>query len=158
MKSETKLLWESKRIRSRITFPGLPWWLSDKESSCWYRRCWFDPWSGEIPWATEQLSRWATTVEPVLWSLCFALREATAVSMLHTTTKSSPLLAITSEEPMQQRRPSTAKKRGKREEVEPLIVYSTKRGVKSSVKMPLLLNRRTASPASVFSFKVGEFG
>ena len=136
----------------------LPWWLGGKEPTCRYRRHGFNPWSRKIPQAVDQLSLCATTVEPVLWSLCFALREATAVSMLHTTTKSSPLLAITSEEPTQQRRPSTAKKRGKREEVEPLIVYSTKRGVKSSVKMPLLLNRRTASPASVFSVKVGEFG
>ena len=32
---------------------GLPGWLSGKESACWcrrYRRHWFDPWVGKIPW------------------------------------------------------------------------------------------------------------
>ena len=45
---------------------GLPWWLSGKESAC---QCWrhgFDPWSGRIPQATEQLSSCPTTAEPVL--------------------------------------------------------------------------------------------
>ena len=45
---------------------GLPWWLSGKESAC---QCWrhgFDPWSGRIPQATEQLSSCPTTTEPVL--------------------------------------------------------------------------------------------
>ena len=30
--------------------PGLPWWLSGKESACQCRRCRFDPWAGKIPW------------------------------------------------------------------------------------------------------------
>ena len=29
---------------------GLPWWLSNKESSCQCRRRRFDPWVGEILW------------------------------------------------------------------------------------------------------------
>ena len=29
---------------------GLPWCLSDKESSCQCRRCGFDPWVRRIPW------------------------------------------------------------------------------------------------------------
>ena len=29
---------------------GLPWWLSDKESSCQCRKCRFYPWVGKIPW------------------------------------------------------------------------------------------------------------
>jgi len=40
---------------------GLPWWLSGKESACQCRRHQFDPWSGKIPHATEQLSPCATT-------------------------------------------------------------------------------------------------
>ena len=34
---------------------GLPWWLSDKESACQYKRHQFDPCLGKIPHATEQL-------------------------------------------------------------------------------------------------------
>ena len=30
--------------------PGLPLWLSGKESACQYRRLWFNPWIGKIPW------------------------------------------------------------------------------------------------------------
>ena len=45
--------------------PGLPWWLSGEESTCQCRRHRFDPWSGKIPHAMEQLSP-CTTIEPVL--------------------------------------------------------------------------------------------
>ena len=31
----------------------LPWWLSDKESTCQHGRRRFDPWAGKIPWAKE---------------------------------------------------------------------------------------------------------
>ena len=48
---------------------GLPWWFSGKESACLCRRCRFNPWSGKIPLALEQLSLWATTIQPVLQSL-----------------------------------------------------------------------------------------
>ena len=30
--------------------PGLPWWLSGKESACQCSRHGFDPWVGKIPW------------------------------------------------------------------------------------------------------------
>ena len=33
-----------------IPVPGLPWWLSGKESTCRCRRSWFDPWVGKISW------------------------------------------------------------------------------------------------------------
>ena len=44
----------------------IPWWLSGKESTCQCRRQGFDPWSGKISHAVEQLSLGATTTEPVL--------------------------------------------------------------------------------------------
>ena len=47
---------------------GLPWWLSGKESTCQCRRRRFNPWSGRIPHAAEQLSPWTTTVESALES------------------------------------------------------------------------------------------
>ena len=46
--------------------PGLPRWLSGKESACRCRRHGFDPWSRKVPHAAEQLSPWATSTEPVL--------------------------------------------------------------------------------------------
>ena len=45
---------------------GLPWWLSGNESACQCRRHRFDPRSGKIPHAAEQLSPFTTTIEPVL--------------------------------------------------------------------------------------------
>ena len=45
---------------------GLPWWLSGKESTCCCRKHEFDPWSGKIPNAAEQLSLYTATVELVL--------------------------------------------------------------------------------------------
>ena len=44
--------------------PGLPRWHSAWESACQCRGHGFEPWSGKIPHATEQLGPWATTTEP----------------------------------------------------------------------------------------------
>ena len=78
-------------------------WLSGKESACQCRRQRFNPWSGKIPDAAEQLSLCTTTIETVLWSLgattteartpqssCSATREATTVRSLHSARKSGP--------------------------------------------------------------------
>ena len=46
--------------------PGLLWWLRGKEPNFQCGRHGFDPWSGKIPNATEQLSACVTTIEPVL--------------------------------------------------------------------------------------------
>ena len=43
---------------------GLPWWRSGWESTCQCRAHGFEPWSGRIPRAAEQLSPWATIAEP----------------------------------------------------------------------------------------------
>ena len=49
-------------IRNHLT--GLPWWLSGWGSACQCRGHGFEPWSGKIPHAAEQLGPWATTTEP----------------------------------------------------------------------------------------------
>ena len=43
---------------------GLPWWRSGWESACQCREHGFEPWSGKIPHAVEQLGLWATITEP----------------------------------------------------------------------------------------------
>ena len=43
---------------------GLPWWRSGWESACQCRGHGFEPWSGKIPHAVEQLGPWATITEP----------------------------------------------------------------------------------------------
>ena len=43
---------------------GLPWWRSGWESACQCRGHGFEPWSGRIPHAAEQVGPWATTAEP----------------------------------------------------------------------------------------------
>ena len=43
---------------------GLPWWSNGWESACQCRGRGFEPWSGKIPHAAEQLGPWATTTEP----------------------------------------------------------------------------------------------
>ena len=43
---------------------GLPWWRSGWESACQCRGHGFEPWSGNIPHAAEQLGPWATIAEP----------------------------------------------------------------------------------------------
>ena len=48
----------------KICSHGLPWWRSGWESACQCREHEFEPWSGKIPHATEQLGPWATATEP----------------------------------------------------------------------------------------------
>ena len=68
---ETELFLDIKNMT------GLPWWLSGKEPTWQCRRHRFDPWSGKIPYVSGQVSPWATTTEPVLWSLGPATTEST---------------------------------------------------------------------------------
>ena len=49
---------------NKIRIHGLPWWRSGWESACQCRGHGFEPWSGRIPHAAEQLSPWATATEP----------------------------------------------------------------------------------------------
>ena len=53
--------WESPR--QKVGW-GLRWWRSGWESACQCRGHGFEPWSGRIPHAAEQLGPWATTTEP----------------------------------------------------------------------------------------------
>ena len=58
------------------------------------------PVSGKTPHAVEQLSLWATTTEAcVLWSLCSATRDATAVRNPHTTAREHAPFSATRESP-----------------------------------------------------------
>ena len=47
----------------KINKIGLPWWHSGYESACQCRGHRFEPWSGKIPHAAEQLSPFATATE-----------------------------------------------------------------------------------------------
>ena len=88
---------------SLSVLPGLPWWLSGKESTCQCKGHRFNRCSRKIPHALRQLIPDATTIKPVLQSprasttevclpqsLCPATREATAVRSLCTTTREQP--------------------------------------------------------------------
>ena len=54
---------EGGRVENSYEPMELPWWLSGKESTCQCIRHGFNPWSGKIPHAMEQLSPSATTTK-----------------------------------------------------------------------------------------------
>ena len=58
--------WCSKMLTCliRTHIGGLHWWRSGWESACQCRGHGFEPWSGKIPRATEQLRLCATTADP----------------------------------------------------------------------------------------------
>ena len=58
----------SKKVLIRNTDAGLPRWRSGWESACRCGGHGFEPWSGRIPHAAEQLGPCATTTEPALYS------------------------------------------------------------------------------------------
>ena len=57
-------IWNYKTTKKNLYFlssikncgSGLPWWRSGWESACQCRGRGFEPWSGRIPYAAEQLS------------------------------------------------------------------------------------------------------
>ena len=55
---------QGKVSTSKDLWQGLPWWRSGRESACQCRGHGFEPWSGKIPHAAEQLGPWATITEP----------------------------------------------------------------------------------------------
>ena len=57
-----------KTLPLKLLLGGLSWWSSGWEYACQCRGHGFDSWFRKIPHAVEQLSPWATTTEPVLWS------------------------------------------------------------------------------------------
>ena len=61
---------------------GLPWWRSGSESACQCRGHRFEPCSGKIPHAAEQLSR-----APQLPSLCSRAHEPQLLSLHAATTE-----------------------------------------------------------------------
>ena len=50
-------------MQIKTTLRGLPWWHSGWESACQQRGLRFEPWSGKIPHAAEQLGPVTTTTE-----------------------------------------------------------------------------------------------
>ena len=113
---------------------GLLWWFSGKESVCQCRGHRFNPCSRKIPpHATGQLTLCTTTIEPVCalefgshnyWAhapqrlnlkrprACAPQQEKPPQHEACTLQlENSPLLGATREKPVQQRRPSTAKKK-----------------------------------------------
>ena len=58
-------IWQAiSKIYKMLKVLGLPWWHSGWESACQCRGHGFEPWSGKIPHAAEQLGPWATIAEP----------------------------------------------------------------------------------------------
>ena len=108
---------------------GLPWWHSGWESAHQCRGHGFEPWSGRIPHATEQLNPCATAAEPALcspratatepvchncwgphsWRPCSATGEATAMRGQRIAVKSSPSSPQLEGARAQRRGPNAAK-------------------------------------------------
>ena len=88
---------------------GLPWWHGGWESACQCRGHGFEPWSGKIPHAVEQLGPWATTTEPARLEPVLPTREAAIVRGPRTTMKNGPCLPQLEKALAQKRRPNTAK-------------------------------------------------
>ena len=75
---------------------GLPWWLSSKESASQCRRDGFNPWSGKILYATEQLTPCTATTKPCMLQPVLHKRSHHSEKLKHQT-KSKPLLTATRE-------------------------------------------------------------
>ena len=93
-----------------IQYPmiGLPWWHSGWESACQCKGHGFEPWSGRIPHATEQLGPWATTAEPARLEPVLHNKRGPCTVM-----KSGPRLPQLEKALAQKWRPNTAKNKYK---------------------------------------------
>ena len=88
---------------------GLPWWRSGWESACRCRAHGFEPWSGGIPRAAEQLGPCASQLLSLcVWSLCSATGEAAVVGGPRTAMRSGPRSPQLERALAQRRGPNTA--------------------------------------------------
>ena len=106
--------WEMVNINTmcvlyvRLRVHGLSWWLSGKEPTCQCKRHRFNPWSGKISDASEQLCPGAAATEPTSLEPRLHKRSTTGRSQ-RTAAREWPPLAAAREKPARQQRPSTAK-------------------------------------------------
>ena len=89
---------------------GLPWWRSGWESACQCKGHGFEPWSGRIPHAAEQLDPWATATEPARLEPVLRNKRGRDSERPAHRDEEWPPLAATRESPLMKRRPNTAKK------------------------------------------------
>ena len=87
------------RILYQNYFPGLPWWRSGWESACQCRGHRFEPWSGKIPHAAEQLGPWATSTEPARLEPVLRNKRGRDSERPTHRDEERPLLAATGESP-----------------------------------------------------------
>ena len=88
---------------------GLPWWRSGWESACRCRGHGFEPWSGRIPHAAEQLGPCTTTTEPERLEPVLRQQERPPIMKgPRTAMKSGPRSPQLEKARVQQRRPNTA--------------------------------------------------
>ena len=95
-------LYKNKKLwRSFFKKPifGLPWWRSGWESACRCRGHGFEPWSGKIPHAAEQLGPWAATTEPAHLELVLRNKRGRDSERLAHRDEEWPPLAATRESP-----------------------------------------------------------
>ena len=110
----------SIKVKEKKNTQGLPQGLGGKESACECRRHGFDPWSGKVAHAEEQLgpwatspwahSRWAHVLEPGrrnYWSQGTLEPRALQQEKLDTRNRQYSLLVKTREKPEPQQRPNT---------------------------------------------------
>ena len=62
-------------MKKKKPMGGLPWWSSGEESACQCRGHRFDPWSGMIPHASDQLSPYATAAKSAHSRACALQQE-----------------------------------------------------------------------------------
>ena len=107
----------------------LPRWLSDKESSCQYRRHRFNPWPGKIPHAVEQMNHnYSALMQQLpkptdLKSPCSTAREATAMRSPCTATTESPPLSAAREKAHPAKKTQHKKKKWKKKRESNSYIY-----------------------------------
>ena len=102
--------------------PGLPWWLTGEESTCQCRGHGFDPWSGKIPHAQEQLSLCTATAEAHGPGAHALQHEKPLQREAHAPQQRVPRLLHLEKAHVQQPRPSAAKSKIKRR----ILLYERK--------------------------------
>ena len=107
MTKKGRIYKKEKTVCSISGAGGLPWWLSGWESACQFRGHRFDPWSRNIPHATEQLSPCAAATEAHAPRAYALQREVTAMRSLSTAMESSLHSPQLQKARVQQRRSST---------------------------------------------------
>ena len=133
---------------------GRPWWRSGWESACQCREHGFEPWSGKIPHAAEQLGPWATSAEPARLEPVLRNKRGRDSERPAHCSEEWPPLAATRESPRAETKTQHNQKKKKKKCGDSLLILSAQSMIGISSALQLLLSTTATVRSAMIDFPI----